>query len=169
VKVIDEEGGNLGEMSLQEALIITQQKERDLVELTSKLEVPVCKIMDYGKFLYREAKNKKKQEAHSKKNKLKIVRINIRTGKHDMEIKAKKALDFLHDGDMVRIDFQLKGRERSHMDFAKRKLEEFMAPIKPFVKDSVERKFTPSGFEFDLKLDLDKLAKLKKEQEDAKA
>jgi len=155
--VINEEGSQLGLMDTWRAMELAQEKEWDLVEVSPLLVPPVCKIMDYGKYLYVLTKQKRQQSAKQKKIDTKGIRLTIRTDKHDLEFKARNAVRFMKKGHKARIDLILKGREKSHMDLAKEKLEKFMQTIfeiskmdpetmnKEIIKE-VDTKKTPQGF-----------------------
>jgi translation initiation factor IF-3 len=150
VRLIGDSGEHLGEKSLQEALSISGEKGLDLVEMNPHARPPVCKIMDFGKFLYRQAKEQKKQEVHTKKNKMKILKIGVSTGLHDLQLKQDKAKEFLKDGDRVRIEMTLRGREKAHVDFAADKLKSFLQPLQAYAKNDFFIKRMPSGLEVDL-------------------
>lgn len=123
--VVDENGENLGEMSIQKALEITEQKEMDLVEVQPKAEPPICKILNFGQFQYEQEKKRQKQRAHQKKVEIKTVRISFRISDHDKKTKFSQAKKFLEQGDKVKIDIVLKGREKAYVSQAKETMEEF--------------------------------------------
>src|SRR3989338_8872870 len=111
VRVIDEKGGNLGVFSIEEALRLAQERETDLIEVTANVNPPICKLMDYGKFRYiEEKKNKSGKQVH--RAMVREIKVRIGTSNHDLEVKAKKALEFLEQGDKVKIELALKGREK---------------------------------------------------------
>ena len=110
---------------------------------------PVARIMDYGKYLYREEKEWRKQMAKQKKDLLKIIRLNLNTGLNDMKIKAKKTDEFLNDGLRVQIDLVLKGRakyQKTFSDLAKKKIEDFLKIISVPIKIISELKKQPRGW-----------------------
>lgn len=88
---------------------------------------------------------------------MKTVRIHLVTGEHDLQLKRNKALKFLAKGGKVRIEMPLKGREKSHQDIAKEKLQKFMGPIRNLLKGNTEIKRVPNGFSVDLRGNLEKL------------
>ncbi len=108
VRVLDENGENLGVMATKDALAAAIQRGLDLLEIGPNATPPVAKIMDYGKYLYLE--NKKQKASRSKSSETKNIQVKIATGEHDLELKAKKASEFLRDGDRVKIDLFLRGR-----------------------------------------------------------
>jgi len=155
--VIDDEGKQLGLMKTFDAANLASEKELDLVEVSPNLNPPVCKIMDYGKYLYKVAKQKRQHNAKQKKTETKKIRISVRIEKHDLEFKAKNAIKFLKNENKVRIDMVLKGREKANQDFARGKFTNFLDVISELsAKDeaTAEReiikeqdiKKTPQGF-----------------------
>jgi len=120
VRLIDETGNQLGMVPLEEAQSLAREKSMDLIQVTEKVDPPVCKIGDYGKYLYQE----EKKEKHNRKNKggeLKAIRLTYNISKHDMETRANLAEKFLKKGDTVRIDLPLRGRQKALGDFAREK------------------------------------------------
>ena len=105
-------GENLepGVYSLAEAIKIAKEQELDLVEISPGAKPPVCKIIDYNKFLYEEKKKKKEMKAKSKTSEVKEIRFTPNTDDHDFEFKVKHAEKFLADGDKVKAHVQFKGR-----------------------------------------------------------
>ena len=123
VRVISHDGEQLGVMPIRDALQKAQELELDLVEVASQGKPPVCKILDYGKFKYKE----QKKEAEAKKNRtettLKEIRIRYRTDIGDLETKLKQARDFLAEGDKVKFSMRFKGREAMYVDLGREKFE----------------------------------------------
>ncbi|NMC62330.1 MAG: translation initiation factor IF-3, partial [SAR324 cluster bacterium] len=111
VRVIAEDGRQLGVLPLSQALAEADKAELDLVEVAPEAKPPVCRLMDYGKFKYRE--QKKEAEARKKRteNVVKELRIRYRTDTGDLEIKLKHAREFLANGDKVKFSMRFKGRE----------------------------------------------------------
>lgn len=149
LRVTDENGEQIGIISREEALKLAQEKGLDLIEVAPMANPPVARIMDYGKYLYREEKEERKQKAKQKKDLLKIIRLNLNTGLNDMKIKAKKADEFLNEGLRVQIELVLKGRakyQKTFSDLAKQRIEEFLKIISVPVKIISELKKQPRGF-----------------------
>lgn len=121
-------------MSISDALRLAAEKGLDLVEVSPNLNPPVCKIMDYGKFIYKIAKQKRQQSAKQKKVGTKGIRLSIRIEKHDLEFKAKNAVKFMEKGHKVKIDMFLRGREKANIDFAREKMEKFLQMVREFTK-----------------------------------
>lgn len=146
VLVIDENGVSLGELSNHEALAIAKERSLDLVEVSPKARPPVCRIMDYGKYLYQQSKQQRVAKAKQKKVEIKGVRIGLRTDSHDLSVKKAASEKFLRQGDKVKIDIVLRGREKAHQELAKENLQKFLSTIEtPFkIEDQIKR--FPGGF-----------------------
>jgi translation initiation factor IF-3 len=110
---------------LEEALTLANAHELDLVEVAPKADPPVCKLLDYGKYLYRQNKIEQKQKKMQKQSEMKGVRLTFRIDKHDLETKIKQARGFLEDRNSVKISLVFRGREAAHADIAKQKLDFF--------------------------------------------
>ena len=136
-------------MSREEALKSAQEHGLDLIEVAPMANPPVARIMDYGKYIYREEKEWRKQRAKQNKDFIKIIRLNLNTGLNDARIKAKKADEFLNEGLRVHIELMLKGRakyQKTFSDLAKKKIEEFLKTITVPIKVTSELKRQPRGF-----------------------
>lgn len=145
----DEAGQQIGIMSREEALKLALEKKLDLIEVAPMAKPPVARIMDYGKYIYREEKEERKQKAKQRKNTLKIIRINLNTGLNDAKIKAEKTDAFLKERLKVQIELVLKGRakyQKTFSDLAKQKIEDFLKLITEPIKVISELKRQPRGF-----------------------
>jgi translation initiation factor IF-3 len=129
VRVLDSEDNNLGIMKTGEAIRKAQEQEMDLVEINPKANPPVCKIMNFGQFQYQQEKAARIKKAHQKEIKIKCVRLSIRIGAHDLEIRKRQALEFLNNGDKVKIETILKGREMAQGHLATESLKKFVSEI----------------------------------------
>lgn len=118
--MIDPNGKQLGIMSREEALRLAAEYELDLVEVSPKSVPPVCRIMDYGKFRYQQAK--KIQEAKKKQSYVQIKEVKVRpkTEDHDLQIKIRQMREFLSKGLKVKVSLMFRGREISHPELAQR-------------------------------------------------
>ena len=148
VRVIDETGKQLGILSLNEAIQAARDKNLDLIQVTEKVEPPVCKIMDYGKYLYQEEKKERESTKKQKGGEIKGIRLSFGISEHDLEIRASQAEKFLKQGNKVRLEMLLRGREKAHGDFAKEKIQHFLEILEeksPF-KTERELKREPRGF-----------------------
>jgi translation initiation factor IF-3 len=138
VRVIDETGKQLGVISSEEALRIAQERNLDLIQVTEKVEPPVCKIGDYGKYLYQEEKKGKSAKKH-KGGELKGIRLTFNISLHDLETRVRQAEKFLSKGDKVRIELPLRGRQKALGNFAKEKVGKFLEILKNTTPIKIER------------------------------
>ncbi|MBD3175073.1 MAG: translation initiation factor IF-3 [Armatimonadia bacterium] len=122
IRVIDDNGDQLGIMSPREALAIAQERDLDLIEVAPQAKPPVCRIMDYGRWKYEQRKKEKEAQKQSKSVELKTVRIRPHTDDHDFATKERKARKFLEDGKKVRVSMLFRGREMAHQDLARKKV-----------------------------------------------
>ena len=137
VRVIDDAGKQLGVMPLSKALQMARERNLDLIQVTEKVEPPVCKIMERGKYLYRQ--QKKEKSIRPRGSEIKGIRLTFGISEHDLQIRAKLAEKFLKEGDGVRLEMQLRGREKAHQDFAKEKIKKFLEILKTFVPIKIDR------------------------------
>jgi len=122
VRLVDQDGKQIGILPLQEALRIAEERGLDLVEVAPNANPPVCKLLDYGKFLYemkkKEKEAKKKQREHSME--VKDINLSLRIDEHDLKVKLKQMREFLEDGDKVRVRIRFRGRENIHPELGNR-------------------------------------------------
>jgi translation initiation factor IF-3 len=120
VRVIDNNGEPLGILQTKEALKIAEEKELDLVLIAPTAVPPVCKIMDFGKFLYEQTKKDKEAKKKQKVINIKEIRLSPTIEEHDINIKANNARKFLLDGDKVKVTVRFRGREAdySHVGYS---------------------------------------------------
>ena len=125
--IIDANGDQLGVMAISDALRTAREMELDLVEVAPTARPPVCKIMDFGKFKYEEAK--KEQQARKKQHQsvVKEVKLRPRVERHDFEFKMRHAREFLEERDKVKITVQFRGRELSHPELGYELMEKVIA------------------------------------------
>ena len=114
VRVNGAEGEQLGIMSIEEALALADNKHTDLVEIAPNAKPPVCRLMDYGKYIYEQQKREK--EARKRQKVVDVKEVKLRPGieDHDFDVKTKNAVRFLTDGDKVKVTIMFRGRELSH-------------------------------------------------------
>lgn len=139
MRLIDQKGNNLGVVSLQEALKKAEEKGLDLVQITDKTTPPVCKIRDYGKYLYDQKKKEQKGTHSSKAGELKEVQLTFSISDHDLKNRKKRIMDFLNEGYKVRVRMRLRGREYALLDFAKQKMNDFLEELRKEVEIKTER------------------------------
>ena len=116
VRVIGSNGEQLGIMSSREANQLAEEQDLDLVKISPNANPPVCKIMDYGKYVFDKAKREKEQRKNQKIVELKEVQLSMTIEQHDIEIKAKHAPKFLLNGDKVNVSIRMNGRQQAYSD-----------------------------------------------------
>ncbi len=116
VRLIDENGGQLGIVDIREAQALADQRNLDLVKIAPGSNPPVCKLMDYGKYRFEMAKREKEQRKNQKIIEIKEVRLSATIDLHDMEVKAKATRKFLSDGNKVKVSIRFRGRQITHGD-----------------------------------------------------
>jgi len=131
LQVIDEEGKQLGVLPTQEALRLARERGLDLVEVSPQFQPPIAKIMDYGKYIYRKEREEKKRGKPKEQDK-KTIKIRLKTGIHDLNVKAKQINEFLKRGHIVQIELVLHGREKALAYMGKQKLEQFLTKLENF-------------------------------------
>ncbi len=114
LRVIDSDGTQLGIMSLRQAMEIAEQKNLDLVKIAPQANPPVCKIIDYGKFRFEQAKREKEARKNQRVVEIKEVRLSLNIDTHDFETKKNHALRFISEGNKVKASIRFRGREMGH-------------------------------------------------------
>lgn len=125
VRLIDEDGKQLGIVPIKKALEISEAKKLDLVKVAPTANPPVCRIMDYGKYKYEIAKKEKEAKKNQKIINVKEIRLTPNIEDHDLKVKAKRAIEFLQSGDKVKVTVRFKGRELGHMEIGYEVLDDF--------------------------------------------
>ena len=126
VRLVDSDGSQLGIMSSKDALKLAVEKNLDLVKIAPMATPPVCKIMDYGKYRYEQAKRDKEARKNQKTVEIKEVRMSLNIDTHDLNTKVSHARKFLRDGDKVKVSVRYRGREMAHPEMGKGLLEQFV-------------------------------------------
>lgn len=134
VKLITDEGEVLWEMTLSDAKQKARENALDLMQLGREGEVTVVKMLDYGKFLYKQKKQDQKNKAKGKAPDLKTIKITFKIGDHDLEVKQNQAEKFAKDGHPLKVMLVLRWRENHYEDIAKQKMETFIAMLENFYK-----------------------------------
>ena len=129
LRVINEEGEQVGVMKTSEALVLAQEHGLDLVEVSPVAQPPVAKLIDFAKYKYQQKKMEQQQKKNAKKTEVKTIWLSVRISEHDMGIKANKVMEFLGDGDLVRIELRMRGREQAYGDLGKQQLDNFLKLI----------------------------------------
>ena len=140
VRVLMDDGEQLGVMKTNEGIDLAKNRKMDLVEIAASNNPPVCKIIDYGKFKYQE--QKKKNEAKKKQKTIKTKEIKIRpgTGEHDYQVKIKNAQKFLKGGNRVKFSLRYKGREMEHSNLGIDMLKRVKSDLEELIRVEMEPK-----------------------------
>jgi len=126
---VGQEGEQLGIVPVREALRLAEEQDVDLVEIAPLAEPPVCKLMDYGKFKYREQKKAHEAKLKQKQIQVKEVKFRPRTEEGDYKIKLRNLIRFLDEGDKTKVTLRFRGREMAHQEFGMRLLERVKADL----------------------------------------
>jgi len=132
VRLIDEDGAQLGIMTSGEAFQIAVDKELDLVKIAPTSNPPVCKIMDYGKYRFEQAKREKEARRHQHVVEIKEIRMSPSIGINDFNVKVKSGQKFLREGDRLKVTVRFRGREMAHTNIGENLLLKFAAECAEF-------------------------------------
>lgn len=135
LRVIDHTGAMLGVLPTAEALAKAKEAGFDLVEVNPKANPPIAKFLDFGKFQYEQEKLKQKQKAKTKKVDVKGIRISLRIGDHDREVRLNQALGFFEKGHKVKVDLFLRGREHAFTKDGIAMVNQFIADMRASITD----------------------------------
>jgi len=127
VRLIDEKGEQLGIVKIEHALRIADEKELDLVKIVPNANPPVCKIMDYGKFRFEQAKREKEARKNQHVIEVKEIRMSPGIGENDFNTKLKNGQKFLQGGDRLKVTIRFRGREMAHTNIGEQLLRDFAA------------------------------------------
>ena len=130
VRVIDENGQQLGILDVRRALDVARERSLDLIEVAPQATPPVCRIMDYGRYKYEQAKRDREGHKKQKGGDLKGLYLRPRTDDHDIEFKVRNAIKFLQDGDKVKVTVRFRSREITHPEFALKQLQQVVEAAK---------------------------------------
>ncbi len=143
VRVIDEDGSQLGIMKTADALALAQERELDLVEVSPQARPPVVKLIDYDKFRYHQKKLEQQQKKKAKKIDVKGIRLSIRISEHDLNVKAKRAQEFLEEGHKVKVDLLMRGREQAHPELGFEVIKKFLTFIPSYTVEAETKRQGP--------------------------
>ena len=129
VQIIDDEGKKIGPVSIDEALDMAYDKKLDLVLVAPNAEIPVCKLMNYGKYKFEQAKREKEAKKKQKTFELKEIRITPNIEEHDFNFKCKNARRFIEDGNKVKITVRFRGRELNYVKQGEEVLNKFIEEL----------------------------------------
>lgn len=129
--MVGDEGEQLGVVSLAQAIQMAEEREVDLVEIAPNAQPPVCRLMDYGKFKYRESKKRHEQKLKQKQVQIKEVKFRPGTDENDYQVKLRNVVRFIEEGDKAKITLRFRGREMAHQEIG-------MAQLKRIENDLLE-------------------------------
>ena len=129
VRLIDEEGNQLGVVPVREALAMGRERNLDLVKIAPQAKPPVCKILNYGKYRFEQIKREKEAKKKQKVIDIKEVRLSPNIEEHDLQTKLKNAVKFLKNGDKVKVSVRFRGRELSRTEIGREVLDDFTKGI----------------------------------------
>ena len=127
IRVVDENGAQLGVLPTREALAQARARGLDLIEVAPQAVPPVCRIIDYGKYKYEQSKREREAAKKHKQSDLKGIKMFPHIDQHDFEVKVRSALKFLQEGDKVKVTVAFKGREITHPEFGRIQMEKIIA------------------------------------------
>ena len=125
VRLVDDEGNQLGVVPKMQAIDLAISKKLDLVNVAPNAKPPVCRIMDYGKYRYEQEKKEKEARKKQKVINVKELRFSPNIEDHDLNTKANRAIDFLKNGDRIKVSVRFRGREMGHTDLGREVLDKF--------------------------------------------
>jgi translation initiation factor IF-3 len=132
VRVIGVDGNQLGVIALSEAMNLARQHAVDLVEIAPNATPPVCRLVDFGKYRYEQAKKDKESKKHQHANKVKEVQLSPKIDPHDLSIKISHAIDFLCEDMKVKVALKFRGREMAHTEFGFKIIQKLIAEVAPY-------------------------------------
>ncbi len=144
IRVVDEDAGQLGIMTPEQALALAQSKELDLVEVAPQASPPVCRIMNYGKFQYQKSKRAHEAKKHQKQVVIKEVKFRPKTEEHDFQFKKNHILRFLTEGNKAKATVVFRGREMTHQEIGRKLMDRLIEELKE--NSEIERSPKMEGY-----------------------
>jgi translation initiation factor IF-3 len=144
IRVVDEEAGQLGIMTPEQALELAKARELDLVEVAPGATPPVCRIMNYGKFQYQKSKRAHEAKKHQKQVIMKEVKFRPKTEEHDFEFKKNHIVRFITDGNKAKAAVVFRGREMTHQEIGRKLMDQLVEDLKEIA--DVERPPKMEGY-----------------------
>ncbi len=132
VRVVDQNGEQLGVMSSRDALALAEERQLDLVKIAPQARPPVCKLMDYGKYRFEQSKKEREFRKNQKVITVKEVRLSATIEDHDIDVKFKNAVKFLKEGNKVKVTIRFRGRQITHSEIGRQVMNEFADRIKEY-------------------------------------
>ncbi len=169
VRVLDSDGALIGIFAIRDARDLAAKENKDLVEIAPQANPPVCKIIDFGKFLYEQHKRDKEQKKKMHTAQLKEIRFKAQTDTHDFDFKTRHARDFLMRGDKVKASVMFRGREMQHMEFGEVLLKRFIEQLEDVSKVDQALRAEGRTMAVTLAPDKDKIKKIAPAKTDTKS
>jgi translation initiation factor IF-3 len=144
IRVVDEEAGQLGVMTPEQALAIARSRDLDLVEVAPTANPPVCRIMNYGKFQYQKSKRAHEAKKHQKQVLIKEVKFRPKTEEHDFQFKKNHIVRFISDGNKAKATVVFRGREMTHQEIGRKLMDRLVEELKDLAE--VERPPKMEGY-----------------------
>jgi translation initiation factor IF-3 len=145
VRVISADGQQLGVFALAEAINMARARGVDLVEIAATATPPVCRLVDYGKYRYEQAKKVKEARKHQHANKVKEIQLSPQIDPHDFGVKLGHAVDFLCEEMKVKVTLRFRGREMAHKEFGFQQIEKFTREVSPYGHPDAPPKLVGKG------------------------
>jgi translation initiation factor IF-3 len=145
VRVVGEDGHQLGVLSLGDAINLARSKGVDLVEVAPNATPPVCRLIDYGKYKYEQNKRDRESKKHQHANKVKEIQLSPQIDPHDFGVKLSHAIDFLCEEMKVKVVLKFRGREMAHKEYGFQQVEKFTQEVAPFGHPDNEAKLVGRG------------------------
>ncbi len=145
VRVVAQDNKQLGVFQLGEAINMARAQGVDLVEIAPNATPPVCRLVDYGKFRYEQAKKEKEARKHHHANKVKEVQLSATIDPHDFSVKLSHAIDFLCDEMKVKVTLRFRGREMAHQEFGFQVVKKFINALAPYGHPDADPKLIGKG------------------------
>lgn len=132
VRVVDQNGEQLGVMPTRQALNLADEHQLDLVKIAPQAKPPVCKLMDYGKYRFEQSKREREIRKNQKVIEVKEVRLSATIEDHDVDVRVKNAIKFLQDGNKVKVTIRFRGRQITHSEIGREVMRDFAERIKEY-------------------------------------
>jgi translation initiation factor IF-3 len=145
VRLIDEDGQNLGVMPTSQALALAQERGLDMIEVSPLAQPPVVKIANFSKLKYQAEKERRKEKAKQKKIEIKGIRLSLRISEHDIDVRVHQAAKFLGVDDKVKIEMLLRGREMQHANLAYEIIKKFVEAVNQLIPTIIEQPLGRQG------------------------
>ena len=129
VRVVDQNGEQLGVMPIRQALNLADEQQLDLVKIAPQAKPPVCKLMDYGKYRFEQSKREREIRKNQKVIEVKEVRLSATIEDHDVDVRVKNAIKFLQDGNKVKVTIRFRGRQITHSEIGREVMRDFAERI----------------------------------------